>query len=191
MNLKSVLLLAILVVFFSGCSPSREKTIKNITTLETQLYSGQAMNFNRPKADSLLNLYDKFVTRYPKDSLAPKYLFQAASLAVTLGDGKKSLDLYEDFMKKFPDNPKTPVCLFFKGYIYENLLSNLDKAKETYLVFIEKYPDHEFVKDARVALMNLGKTPDQLVREFEEKQKAESARIADSITALKGKKRKK
>ena len=92
-------------------------------------------------------------------------------------------------MTKFPDNPKTPVCLFFKAYIYENLISNFDKAKETYLLFIEKYPDNEFVKDARAALMNIGKTPDQLVREFEEKKKADSLRVADSLAAVKGKKK--
>ena len=187
MDKKLVLLLAVFVAFLSGCGPSKEKTIKRIDLLEKQLYASQSMNFNKPKADSLLNLYENFVKRFPKDTLAPKFLFQAAGLAMTLGDGRKSLSLYKDFMKKFPDNPKTPVCLFFQAYINENLIADFDKAKETYLLFIEKYPDNEFVKDARVALMNIGKTPDQLVREFEEKKKAEEARIADSLATIKGK----
>lgn len=190
MNKKLLLFLAVLAFLTAGCGPTREKTVKNISVLEKQLYSGQSMSFNRQKADSLLNLYEKFVTRYPKDTLAPKYLFQAAGLAMTLGDGKKSLALYEEFMKDFPDNPKAQVCLFFKAYIYENLIANFDKAKETYLLFIEKYPENEFVKDARVALMNIGKSPDQLVREFEIRQKEESARVADSLAALKGNKNK-
>ena len=186
MNSKLFVLLAVCVASLSGCG-SKVKSINNIATLEKQLYSGQSMSFNRPKADSLLLMYEKFVRRYPKDTLAPKYLFQAAGLAMTLGDGKRSLNLYEEFIMKFPENPKAPVCLFFKGYIYENMIANFDKAKETYLLFIEKYPDNEFVKDARVALMNIGKTPDQLVREFEEKKKVESLRVADSLVAVKGK----
>ena len=191
MNKKLFLFSAIFMLFLSGCGPSKEKTIKNIATLEKQLYSGQSMNFNRTKADSLLILYEKYVKLYPKDTLAPKYLFHAAGLAMTLGDGMKSLNLYEEFMKDFPDNRKAPVCLFFKAYIYENLIADFTKAKETYLLFIEKYPDNEFVKDALAALMNIGKTPDQLVREFEEKKKAESLRIADSLAAAKGKNAKK
>ena len=98
---KIFLFLAISVLFLSGCGPSKEKTIKNISALEKQLYSGQSMNFTTPKADSLLNLYEKFVKRYPKDSLAPKYLFQAAGLAMTLKNGQKALNLYEEFIKKF------------------------------------------------------------------------------------------
>jgi hypothetical protein len=32
--------------------------------------------------------------------------------------------------------------------------------------------------------MNLGKTPEMLVREFEEKRKADSTRVADSIKKI-------
>jgi len=187
MNKKLSLFITVILISVSACGPSKVKTEKNIAALEKQLYSGQSMNFNKPRADSLLLMYEQFVKRYPKDSLAPKYLFQAAGLAMTLGNGKKSLALYEQFMKDYPDKPKAAVCMFFKAYIYENIMANYDKAKETYLLFIEKYPDNEFVKDARAALMNIGKTPEQLVREFEEKKKVESLRIADSIAAVKGK----
>ena len=75
--------------------------------------------------------------------------------------------------------------MFFKAYIYENQIKNLEKAKEIYLQFIEKYPNDDFAKDAKIALQNLGKSPEQMVREFEERRKADSARIADSLAALK------
>jgi outer membrane protein assembly factor BamD (BamD/ComL family) len=191
--MKKILALSIILVsfLFSGCGPSKSKMTKEISGLEKELYSGITMNFNRQKADSLLTMYEKYVKRYPKDSLAPKYLFQAAGLAMTLNDGKKSMTLFDEFIREFPQNPKAPSCLFFKAYVYENLLTEYDKAKETYLLFIEKYPDNEFVKDAHAALMNIGKSPEQLVREFEERQKAEEARVADSIAASKGKKIKK
>lgn len=181
MNRKVLLPIAILLLAATACGPSRTKSEKQIDTLEKRLYSGQAMNFNRQGADSLLMLYERFVKRYPKDTVSPRYLFHAAGLAMTLGDGKKSISLYEKFMNDYPENPKAPVCLFFKGYINENMFQNYEKAREIYLQFIEKYPDNEFVKDARAALNNLGKTPEQLVREFEEKQKAEQARVGDSL----------
>jgi outer membrane protein assembly factor BamD (BamD/ComL family) len=104
---------------------------------------------------------------------------------MNMGDGTKAIELFDQFIVKYPDNPKAPVCMFFKGYIYENQIKNLDKAKEIYLQFIEKYPNNEFTKDARIALQNLGKSPEVMVQEFEERQKADSIRIADSLAALK------
>jgi tetratricopeptide (TPR) repeat protein len=114
-----------------------------------------------------------------------KYTFKAANLNMNMGDGTKAIELFDKFIEKYPDEPKAIVSMFFKAYIYENQIKNLDKAKELYLQFVEKYPNNDFAKDARMALQNLGKSPEQMVREFEEKQKADSIRIADSLAALK------
>ena len=190
MNKNIFFLLPVILFLAYGCGDSKEKKANKISTLEKQLYASAATGFNKAKADSLLTMYESFVQKYPKDSLAPKYQFQAAGLAMTLGNGKKSLELYEGFMKLFPENPKVPVCMFFTAYIYENMIKNLDKAKEIYLNFIEKYPNNDFVKDAQIALENLGKTPEQLVREFEIRQREQDARKADSLAALTGKNKK-
>jgi hypothetical protein len=64
-------------------------------------------------------------------------------------------------------------------------MKNLDKARETYLLFIEKYPADDFTRDAKLAIQNLGKTPEMLIREFEAKQLADSLRVADSLAKLK------
>ena len=76
-------------------------------------------------------------------------------------------------MNNYPDFDKTPQCLFLKGYIYENNLGDLDMAKSLYEEFLQKYPDDDFADDAEVSIKNLGKTPEQLIKEFEEKQKAQ------------------
>jgi outer membrane protein assembly factor BamD (BamD/ComL family) len=183
---KSVLLAIVLVLaVLTGCSPSREKSVNKITSLETRLFSPTATGFDKVKADSLLTTYESFMKHFPKDSLTQKITFKAANLCMNMGDGTKAIELFDQFIVKYPDNPKAPVCMFFKGYIYENQIKNLDKAKEIYLQFIEKYPNNEFTKDARIALQNLGKSPEVMVQEFEERQKADSIRIADSLAALK------
>lgn len=174
--------------FFIGCKPSRDKSVLDIQKFEKNLYSQQTISFNKPKGDSLLKMYDDFVTRFPADSLSPVYLFKAVNLTITEGDGNKALSLLDEFMKKYPDHPKVPVCAFFKGYVYENILKNMDLAKENYLIYIEKYPDDVFVKDARMAIKNLGKTTDQMIKEFEAMQKLDSVRKADSVANLKLKK---
>ena len=162
-----------------------------MTSLETRLFSPAATGFDKVKADSLLTAYESFMKHFPEDSLTVKITFKAANLSMNMGDGAKAIELFDRFIEKYPDNPKAAVSMFFKGYIYENQLKNLDKAKEIYLQFIEKYPHGDFTNDARIALQNLGKTPEQMVREFDDKRKADSIRVADSLTALKPVKRSK
>jgi outer membrane protein assembly factor BamD (BamD/ComL family) len=185
--MKRSVLPAIILVFaiLTGCSPSREKSVKTIKSLETSLFSPSATGFDKVKADSLLTAYESFIKHFPEDSLSLKFTFKAANLCMNMGDGQKAIELFDKVIEKYPDDPKAAISMFFKGYIYENQVKNLDKAKEIYLQFIEKYPNNDFTKDARIALQNLGKSPEDMVREFEEKQKADSIRVVDSLAALK------
>ena len=173
------------LALLSACSPSRDKSIKTITSLENRLFSPTATGFDKVKADSLLLAYESFMKHFPKDSLTLKITFKAANLGMNMGNGSKAIELFDRFIDKYPDDPKAAVSMFFKGYIYENEIKNLDKAKEIYLQFLEKYPNDDFARDARIALSNLGKSPEEMVKEFEEKQRADSTRIADSLAALK------
>jgi len=177
--------LLMFIAVLSGCGPSREKSVKTIDSLEKRLFSPTTTGFDKVKADSLLAAYESFNKHFSEDSLAMKFTFKAANLAMNLGNPAKAIELFDRFMEKYPESPKAAVSMFFKAYIYENQLKNLDKAKEVYLQFIEKYPDSDFTNDARIALQNLGKSPEQMVREFEEKRKADSIRIADSLASLK------
>ncbi|MCX6267179.1 MAG: tetratricopeptide repeat protein [Bacteroidetes bacterium] len=176
-------LLGMMILF--GCKPSREKVINQIQTMEKSLFSPDAVSYNKPKADSLLSLYETFIRENPQDSLSPGFLFTAANVTMNSGDGAKALSLFDQYLQNYPDKPKAPLCLFFKAFIYENLTQNIDKARETYLLFIEKYPNDDFTKDAKMALQNLGKSPDMLVREFELKNRADSTRVADSLSKIK------
>jgi outer membrane protein assembly factor BamD (BamD/ComL family) len=177
--------LVLSIVALAGCGPSREKSVKTITSLETRLFAPNTNGFDKVKADSLAAAYASFIKHFPKDSLTMKFTFKAANLNMNMGDGAKAIELFDKFIATYPDEPKAIVSMFFKAYIYENQLKNLEKAKELYLQFVEKYPNSDFAKDARMALQNLGKSPEQMVREFEERQKADSIRVADSLAALK------
>ena len=191
MKRNNILILIIPVMLFAGCKPSRNKSAEQIKSLETALYSPKSTSFDKGKADSLMTIYETFVNRFPDDSLSPGYTFKAANIAMNINEGTKAITLFDQYINKYPDKPKAEVCLFFKGYVYENVLRDLDKAKETYLVFIEKYPKSQFTDDAQMALQNLGKSPEEMFREFEVKRKADSTRVSDSIAALSGKKSRK
>jgi outer membrane protein assembly factor BamD (BamD/ComL family) len=65
-------------------------------------------------------------------------------------------------LKEYPDGMFADRALFMVGYLNANHLKNLDKAREYYTKFIEKYPDHELVTAAKYELETLGKDPDEL-----------------------------
>jgi len=169
----------------AGCGPSREKVVNQIETMEKNLFAPDAVSFNKQKADSLLSLYDTFVKKYPKDSLAPAFLFKAANIEMNSGDGPGALKHFDQYLQDYSDKSKAALCLFFKAFIYENIMQDLDKARETYLLFIEKYPTDDFTKDAKMAIKNLGKSPDMLIREFEAQNKTDSILRADSMANIK------
>ena len=189
MKKLTIALFALSILLMGGCKPSREKSVENIQILEKQLFSAESTSFDKEKADSLLNLYTVFIDKFPGDSLIPDYLFKSANLAMNSGNGAKAIEYFDRYITSYPDREKAALCLFFKAFVYENILRNLDKAKESYLLFVEKYPENDFADDAQMALQNLGKTPDQMIMEFEARKKADSTRLADSITAAKKKKR--
>ena len=179
--MKMKLLLSLLLLTLFSCGPSRNKDADRIHMMESRLFSSTVTSLNKESADSLLVLYTAFIKNFPSDTLSQKYIFKAANLYLNTGQGKQAIEMFGIYRADYPNDPKAAICLFFTAYVYENLLQNLDKAQETYILFIEKYPRHDFADDAQMALNNLGKSPDQIVKDFEQKKRADSARVADSL----------
>ena len=50
-----------------------------------------------------------------------------------------------------------------------------DKAKPLYEEFLKKYPQHELAQSVQFSLSNIDKTPEQIIKEFEAKNKDKSA----------------
>jgi TolA-binding protein len=124
-------------------------------------------------AADLVQAYLDFVENHKDDAESPDFLYKAADLSLNINRSRESLDLYNRIIYQYPGYKKVPECLFLMGYIYENYFQELGKAKEIYEQFLAKYPDHDFADDARVSIENLGKSPEELIRMFEEKNKVQ------------------
>jgi len=122
-------------------------------------------------ANELVQAYLSFAGSRKESPEAPGYLYKAADLSLNINQAKQSLDLYNRIIYQYPDYDKVPECLFLMGYIYENYFQELGRAKDIYESFLAKYPNHEFADDAKISIENLGKSPEELIRQFEEKNK--------------------
>jgi TolA-binding protein len=160
------------VLMITSCTPSKEKLQKNIANAEAELFKNDkgTFVFDDKLAVKTIDAYSAFAEAYPEDSLTPEYLFKKADLFRSVKDAGKSIETYNAIIEKYPNYKKAPYCLFLKGFIFENELNNTAKAKESYEAFLAKYPTHDLADDVQFSLNNLGKSPEQLIREFKEKQ---------------------
>jgi TolA-binding protein len=70
-------------------------------------------------------------------------------------------------LQQYPKSSYAEEALFLSAYTYENNLNELPKAKALYEQFITQYPKAELSEDAKFALENLGKSPEDLLKEVQ------------------------
>lgn len=172
--LKKLAVLTIISVVFYACSSSPEDKAKSkITELENNLFSSEDMVVNRKQASELVNEYIAFADEFPDDTLSPEYIFKAADICMNILNPSKAVWFFDRIIREYPDYRKVPESMFLKAYVYDNNMQSYDLARKLYTEFIEKYPDNEFADDAKVSIQNLGKTPEQIIMEIEERAKAQ------------------
>ncbi|NTV82837.1 MAG: tetratricopeptide repeat protein [Bacteroidales bacterium] len=171
MKIVRLFLISILLTFtLIQCSPDPKAKIQS---LEEKMGAADFTldDTGMKIADELIQAYLSYEEKHKDSPEAPDYLYKAADLSLNINKSKQSLDLYNRIIYQYPDYKKVPECLFLMGYIYENYFQELGKAKEIYESFLAKYPNHDFADDAKVSIENLGKSPEELIRSFEEKNK--------------------
>ena len=176
MKANKFFILAGIAIFLFACSQGPKARIES---LEKKI---SAENFTldengKKVAADLFAAYLDYAEKQKDSPEAANYLYKAADLSLNLANPKESLELYNKIIYQYPDFAKVPECLFLMGYIYENYFQELGKAKEIYESFLTKYPNHDFADDARVSIENLGKSPEELIRSFEEKNRVQKDSI--------------
>lgn len=149
--------------------PENERLAIRIKELEDKLYADKTARVDVTMANQLISKYEQFVKLNPKDKDAADYLYKAGEVARSTNNTRKALTMWERLYAEYRSYEKAPQALFLQGFIYENDLKNLDKAKEVYNTFLKKYPKHDLVDDVKFSLNNLGKPADEIIKSFEKK----------------------
>lgn len=102
---------------------------------------------------------------------SPVLLLSAAEAANAAENHLKAITIYDRVLAEWPGSKKAPQAAFMRAFTMENNFKDLAGAKKAYEEFLKKFPNDEFADDAKAALKNLGKTPEELVREFEKMNK--------------------
>ena len=137
---KNILMMAVLLLVAAGChnNPKAPATGEN---------KGNEVVYNSPEA--LFNAIGEQM--YAKQ------------------DPQECIKMVDRLVTDYPEYENNPVALFMLAtFVYDEQLHDLDKARETFQRVIDEYPGTPFADDAAIAITQLGMTPEELVRMFEE-----------------------
>jgi outer membrane protein assembly factor BamD (BamD/ComL family) len=164
------------VLFVFACNTSKkDELINKIKEAEKELYASEILDHD--KGLVIIQQYVDFAKEYPADTLSASYLFKAAEIAMNLKVGSQSVLYFDKILTNYPTFSKAPESLFLKAFVLENQMEKYDQAGELYKQFIAKYPNHPLAKDAKASLEFLGKSPEELIKLFEQKQAGQQSAV--------------
>jgi len=177
-NIFIVSSLLFIVCTFYSCSSNKvdetddgkQALIAQIDSIQKKMFDKKTMEMDKNLAFKGITAYHDFVKKFPDDSIhSAEYLFRMADLCKGVGDYGKAINTFNQICKTYPKYKKIPECIFLQGYYYQEFFKDTNSAKTFYNELISKYPAHPFSDDAKAMMKNFGKTDEQLIKEFEEK----------------------
>ncbi len=163
-----ILLSALCVLTASSCG-KKEKLSELINLQLDSITHSLAVKADAKQLDRLILNINDFISKFPKDSLASKYLFEEARIYQSQGEYKNAVTVLDRLLIDFPDAKECGMSVFMEGFIYANLLNDYTKAKEKYELYLSKYgnENEKMSHDVKLELDNLGKSPDELFKQIQ------------------------
>ncbi len=104
--------------------------------------------FQNKKIEALDSL-GKLKENFPEHPLVDEILFKQANLNLEMGHFQKAISLLQNIVDNYGSDILGDDALFLIGTIYEEQLSEKEKAKEIYRSFLTKYPGSNKAAEAR------------------------------------------
>ncbi|MBK9272249.1 MAG: tetratricopeptide repeat protein [Saprospiraceae bacterium] len=143
-----------------------------VMEIARSIFADTITGFDESKARTYVDACEAYAMTMPNDAETPEYLFKAAETSNTLRTYEKSFSLYDWIIDQYPKHDRAPVSLFMKGFLFDGTLKDSANAAKYYNEFIQKYPDNQFAKDAKLLMQNLGKSDEEVLQELMKKGEA-------------------
>ncbi|MBX2992575.1 MAG: tetratricopeptide repeat protein [Bacteroidetes bacterium] len=163
----SILLLSIILLASCG-KPAPEEYVGKATVA-----------INEKNFALAIEEFEKLIKDLPDSPQAEEAMFTIAKIqSDELKDFPKAIAAYKRYLEKYPNGSQAPLAVFMTGYIFHNELHDLDNARSTFESYLSKYPDHEMVPSARFELENLGRPPEEILPNLQEKTPVTAAQAS-------------
>lgn len=150
-------------------SCGEKMSVEKINELESKAFANDAV-VSSEDVIQLVDAYVLFAEQNPKDSQSPDFLFKALDVAVGVNaEGpQKAVVIADVLIERYPDFEMTPMAMYIKGFVYENMMNDNDKALDTYRHFLERYPNNPMAADVETSIKNIGIPLGELIKTFEQ-----------------------
>jgi len=148
---------------------TKEDYSNEITSLEKKMFAVPQMDV--AVANDALKDYSEFANLFPTDPKSPDYLFKAAQIQTNIKQYQQAAVTYQTILDKYPDFKYSVDCMYLMAHLYDDNINNEPKAKAIYELLIQKYPNHHYAEEAKICIKNLGKSDEEIIKEFEKKNK--------------------
>jgi TolA-binding protein len=137
-----------IVILITGC---------DIFKSAEDLYSEAEAKRNTGDSKEALVTLKKIINKFSEHEKASKAQYLIAEIYYRdLRDFSKAINEYGMLRQKYPESPQVPFSLFMQGFIYANMLSNFEKARNHYEEFLNKFSNHELAQSVEFELKYLG-----------------------------------
>jgi tetratricopeptide (TPR) repeat protein len=172
MRINNIILVIFSVSLIAGCGANSEKkkVLSRIAEGEARIFGDTTASVPDQKSGmEMIQAYVDYANAWPKDTISAEFLFKGAEIAMNMNQSGMAIEYYNRILLNYPAFKKRPYCLFLQAFILENQMNQFDQAKIRYQEFIDRYPDHILVKDAKSSIENMGKPIEELIKEWDEK----------------------
>jgi tetratricopeptide (TPR) repeat protein len=162
MKKQSIYLLFIITsIILTSCSNDKDKLYSEIKSIEKTLFADD-MGLNDSIALEYTIKCDNYAKTYRDDANSPELLFKSGEVLSGLGRYDAAIRRFQDVYNIYPNYKKRPESIFICGFIFDTHLQDKENADYHY---------NKLYQEAKTALANSGKSAEELVREFEAKNK--------------------
>lgn len=168
--MRSISLLLLLLFMACGVKQTAEELW---ISYEQQL---RARQYHRA-----IKTLETLVAAYPEHFLAPKAQFQIGNIYMnntefqirdfrmgitddlpSSNDLRSSIAAFQETTARYPETDEGVKALFMIGFMYANHFGNYEAARQAYLDFLNRYPNHELIPSVKFELENLGKPVEEI-----------------------------
>ncbi len=161
------ILVSLCILTFWGCKHDNTALKKQLVEYEKEMLKDTTGYLEKENALKFIEASISLAEQTEPDTAAATLYFKAASVARSLSDYEKSIEIWGKVIDKFPKHEHAPLATFLTAFTYENDLRQNDKAKIFYNTLISKYPTHELAATAKVVMEYFGKSPEELIKRYE------------------------
>ncbi len=165
--IKNTIYLLFMSLFMACQSgPNKVEMSESIKSLEREI--GTASQPPPDKIEAFQNALVGYAEAFPSDSNSVKFLSKAGETARLLRQFDRAFEIFDKIEKNYPESRESAAAMFMKAFTLDNDLKKFEEAKLAYEAFLKKYPNDDFADDAQFLLNNLGKSPEEIIKGFEQ-----------------------